>query len=98
MELPVDKAHQEFEFLLKRDDGEVVLRYAPAEIVPAPSPVVATEPGLPADIQSTDELYLIGLHLEQYRHATRDPEGYWLEAIRRTPETIVRTTRWVAGT
>ena len=38
---------------------------------------------LPKDIESSDELYLIGLHLEQYRHATRDPEQYWLEAIRR---------------
>ncbi|WP_433974920.1 DUF5107 domain-containing protein [Tunturiibacter lichenicola] len=83
-EFSVGDVHQELEFLLKSNEGgDVVLRYAPAETVPAASPTVATEPGLPADIQSTDELYLIGLHLEQYRHATRDPEGYWLEAIRR---------------
>jgi tetratricopeptide (TPR) repeat protein len=30
-----------------------------------------------------DELFLTGLHLEQYRHPTRNPEVYWLEAIRR---------------
>jgi tetratricopeptide (TPR) repeat protein len=84
VELSVSDVHNELEFLLKSDeDGDVVLRYAPAETVPAAPPTVATEPGLPADIQSTDELYLIGLHLEQYRHATRNPEGYWLEAIRR---------------
>jgi tetratricopeptide (TPR) repeat protein len=69
--------------LTEGSNGEVILRYAPAEIVPAPSPDVAREPGLPENIQSSDELYLIGLHLEQYRHATRDPQGYWLEAIRR---------------
>lgn len=45
----------------------------------------ATEPLPPAAIDSTDRLYLIGRHLEQYRHATRDPEEYWLEAIRRDP-------------
>jgi tetratricopeptide (TPR) repeat protein len=83
-ELSVSDVHQDLEFLLKsNEDGDVVLRYAPADIVPVASPAVATEPGLPADIQSIDELYLIGLHLEQYRHATRDPKGYWLEAIRR---------------
>jgi tetratricopeptide (TPR) repeat protein len=82
---PVGDARHELEFVLTSgsENGEVVLRYAPAEIVPAPSPSVATEPGLPKDIPSNDELYLIGLHLEQYRHATRNPEGYWLEAIRR---------------
>ena len=28
---------------------------------------------------------MIGLHLEQYRHATRMPEAYWREALRRDP-------------
>src|SRR5581483_9367995 len=32
-----------------------------------------------------DELYLTGLHLEQYRHATRSPEAYWRESLRRDP-------------
>ena len=44
---------------------------------------VATEPAAAGEIKSNDELYLIGLHLEQYRHATRNPEPYWLEAVRR---------------
>jgi len=43
----------------------------------------ATEPPAPADVASNDELHLIGLHLEQYRHATRAPEAYWREALRR---------------
>ncbi|WP_035705214.1 DUF5107 domain-containing protein [Glycomyces tenuis] len=45
----------------------------------------ATEPPAPADIDSVDELYLTGLHLAQYRHATRSPEPYWEEALRRDP-------------
>jgi tetratricopeptide (TPR) repeat protein len=64
---------------------EVILRYAPAEIVPADRPEVATEPSLPEEIDSNDDLYLIGLHLEQYRHATRSPEPYWREVVRRDP-------------
>lgn len=49
----------------------------------APEPAVATEPPLPADIASADELYLTGVHLAQYRHPTRHPEPYWEEALRR---------------
>lgn len=48
-------------------------------------PNPATEPKAPEDIPSTDELYVTGLHLEQYRHATRYPEPYWEEALRRDP-------------
>jgi len=62
--------------------GEVLLRYAPAEIAPAQAPVEAAEPAAPEEIVTTDELYLTGLHLMQYRHATRSPEPYWREALR----------------
>ncbi|MFI5387039.1 MAG: DUF5107 domain-containing protein, partial [Fimbriimonadales bacterium] len=49
------------------------------------SPEPAIEPASPEEIESTDELYVTGLHLHQYRHATRRPELYWLEALRRDP-------------
>ncbi|MFE4951934.1 DUF5107 domain-containing protein [Leifsonia sp. NPDC056665] len=45
----------------------------------------ATEIPAPETISSNDELYLAGVHLAQYRHATRDPEPYWEEALRRDP-------------
>lgn len=51
------------------------------EVIPAP----ATEPPSPGEVPHSDELYLIGVHLEQYRHATRLPEEYWREALRRDP-------------
>ena len=63
--------------------GTVLLRYVPDEIAPAEAPAVASEPPLPADVKTSDELFLIGLHLEQYRHPTRNPEPYWREAIGR---------------
>jgi tetratricopeptide (TPR) repeat protein len=65
--------------------GQVLLRYAPAEIVPADPPDVATEPPLPAETKTADELFLTGVHLEQYRHPTRYPEPYWREALQRDP-------------
>src|ERR1035438_8610755 len=85
IEFPVPSAVQDLVVTLEAA-GETVLRYAPAEIIPVDRPEVATEPPPPQQVSSNDELYLIGLHLEQYRHATRNPEPYWREAIRRDPE------------
>jgi tetratricopeptide (TPR) repeat protein len=50
--------------------------------------VLAVEPSLPEAISTIDDLYLTGLHLEQYRHATRSPEPYWIEALRRDPSDL----------
>ena len=69
-----------------RADGKELISYSPEphpERTKLPDP--ATEPPPPAEIQSADELYVTGLHLEQYRHATRYPEPYWEEALRRDP-------------
>jgi tetratricopeptide (TPR) repeat protein len=66
-------------------DGAEILRYHSPQSSPAVEPQAATEPPLPAEIDSNDELYVTGLHLEQYRHATRRPEDYWNEALRRDP-------------
>lgn len=46
---------------------------------------VATEPPMPAEIETLEELYLTAEHLEQYRHPTRYPEIYWDEILRRDP-------------
>lgn len=52
----------------------------------AEPPKPATEPPEPARIASVEELYLTGLHLEQYRHATRSAESYWTEGLKREPD------------
>jgi tetratricopeptide (TPR) repeat protein len=65
--------------------GEEIIRYQPEDHKETTLPAAATEPPSPAEISTCDELYLTGLHLEQYRHATRDPQPYWEEALRRDP-------------
>ncbi|RME91409.1 MAG: DUF5107 domain-containing protein, partial [Verrucomicrobia bacterium] len=65
--------------------GRELIRYQPRPRPRRPEPAPATEPPPPAKIPSNDELYLTGLHLEQYRHATRSPLPYWEEALRRDP-------------
>jgi tetratricopeptide (TPR) repeat protein len=61
------------------------IHYAPAQATKAEAPVPATEPLAPEAISNNDELFITGLHLEQYRHATRSPAPYWQEALRRDP-------------
>jgi tetratricopeptide (TPR) repeat protein len=56
---------------------------APSDQEPTRS---AEEPPAPEEIGSVDELYITGLHLSQYRHATRAPDLYWREALRRDPQ------------
>lgn len=46
-------------------------------------PATAAPP--PEAIAATEELYLTGLHLEQYRHATRRPDPYYEAALQRDP-------------
>src|SRR5206468_10903760 len=42
----------------------------------------------PKDIATNEGLYLAGLHLEQYRHATYSPVLYYEEALKRDPSDI----------
>lgn len=65
--------------------GRELIAYQPEERRDPVPPTLATEPPQPAEIKSNDELYMTGLHLEQYRHATRSPEIYWREGLRRDP-------------
>jgi tetratricopeptide (TPR) repeat protein len=67
-------------------DGNELIAYQPEEPADSAIPQPATEPLPPERIASVEELYLTGLHLEQYRHATRSAENYWREGLRREPE------------
>jgi tetratricopeptide (TPR) repeat protein len=83
--LPRGVAETELRLRVTDASGRELLCYAPKAHVQGEVPLPATEPSAPADIASADELYLTGLHLDQYRHATRSPVSYWSEALRRDP-------------
>lgn len=55
----------------------------PDEVKPLPDAAQAAL--LPEEIKTTEQLFLTGLHLEQYRHATYAPTDYYEEALRRDP-------------
>ena len=72
----------------KRPKGMPLLTWEaePDEIRPIPD---AAEAALsPVDTKTNDQLYLTGLHLEQYRHATWSALDYYEEALRRDPNDV----------
>ena len=71
---------------LRVSDGErEVLSFSPLPDEKQPIPEPATPAKRPSEIATIEELFLNGLHLEQYRHATYAPEPYYEEGLRRDP-------------
>ena len=67
------------------DGGKELVSYSPIRLKPEPSPKPVTSPAPPADIKTSEELYLIGLRAEQFHDPSINPELYWAEALRRDP-------------
>ncbi|MDR0651938.1 MAG: DUF5107 domain-containing protein [Synergistaceae bacterium] len=66
-------------------DGRLMLEYSPRPEKIEPLPEPAQPASNPETIATCEELYLTGLHLEQYRHATYEPDAYYLEGLKRDP-------------
>ena len=81
-ELPAEAKREALSVVVEAE-GRTLIEYKPVNIAHAKAAVVAREPAAPEQIPSVDELYLTGVHLSQYRHATRRPEAYWEEALKR---------------
>lgn len=68
--------------------GTVLVSWMPdgpkSEIIPE----AAKAAKFPKDIDSIEELFLNGLHLEQYRHATYNASAYYFEALSRKPKDV----------
>lgn len=69
-------------------DGRTVMVWhtEPDEIRPIPDAAEAAL--LPEQIKTVEQLFLTGLHLEQYRHATYSPVDYYEEGLRRDPDDV----------
>jgi len=84
VELPENSKPQDLTLAVLDGDVELVsFTPLPDERPAIPAPATPARP--PHEIASNEELYLNGLHLEQYRHATYAPEPYYQEALRRDP-------------
>ena len=74
--------------LLFIKEGRTVMGWhaEPDEIRPIPDAAEAAL--LPSEIKTVEQLFLTGLHLEQYRHATYSPLDYYEEGLRRDPDDV----------
>jgi tetratricopeptide (TPR) repeat protein len=70
-------------------DGRELVAYTPIRLEKQAMPDKVVNPPAPADIKTNEELYLTGLHMDQF-HApgAADPEAYWREALHRDPGDI----------
>jgi len=77
---------EEFKLEVTDNAGNQLVAYQPAkpQITQIPDPAKAIPD--PAKIQTNDELFFAAQHLEQYRHATYQPDDYYLEGLKRDPE------------
>ncbi|MEK4854160.1 DUF5107 domain-containing protein [Paenibacillus sp. FSL H7-0756] len=64
-------------------EGRLLVAYQPKRPEIGRIPEAAKPLAAPEELRSAEELYLAGLHLEQYRHATFEPEAYYLEGLKR---------------
>ena len=84
--LPKSTRSTDLELVICSKAGETLVHYRPepkqAEAIPEPAKAIPE----PVELGTNEALYLAGLHLEQYRHATREPENYYREALRRDPD------------
>lgn len=85
---PYASTHQDYYLEVQDEKGASLISYTPVtrqgEAIPDPAKPI----GKPADIENNEQLYLAGLHLEQYRHATYSPIDYYNEALQRDENDI----------
>lgn len=87
---------KELELIIVDPQGKNLISYRPGMHVTGEIPKPASPAKLPGEVATNEELYLTGLHLEQYRHATYSPVPYYEEALRRDP-TDIRNNNALGG-
>ena len=86
--VPTDADKTDLYLAVYDQKGRLLVDYKPQpeKIERIPDPAAPAK--LPEEILTNEELYLTGLHIEQYRHATYLPDPYYLEALKRDPGDI----------
>lgn len=69
-------------------DGRELVSFRPLKPAAAVAPPARTPSPEPKDIGCNEELFIHGLHIEQYRHHSLEASDYYLEALRRDPGDI----------
>jgi len=85
--VPIDVTSLKKDFYVEVLDekGRTLIDWKPEKEEIKPIPDAAKPAKEPGEIANNEQLYLTGLHLEQYRHATYNPADYYREALDRDP-------------
>jgi tetratricopeptide (TPR) repeat protein len=83
--ITLENGEQEHDLKLsvRNAEGRLLISYQPKRPDIERIPDAAKPLAAPEELRSAEELYLAGQHLEQYRHATFEPEAYYLEGLKR---------------
>ncbi len=76
---------EDFHLEVRDSKGKLLIDWRPEKETIKPIPDPAKPAREPSEILNNEQLYLTGLHLEQYRHATYNAADYYREALDRDP-------------
>ncbi|MDX1702590.1 MAG: DUF5107 domain-containing protein, partial [Melioribacteraceae bacterium] len=71
---------------LRDSNGKMLVDYKPYEQQYPEMPKVQEEPEMPEEIETVEDLFLAGRFIEQFSRPFMDPEIYYLEALKRSPD------------
>jgi tetratricopeptide (TPR) repeat protein len=83
-----DVAFIDLKLVVYSENGRELLSIKSEKTEPKPTPEAAKPAFSPEETPTCEQLYLTGLHLEQYRHATYIATDYYLEALKRDPSDV----------
>jgi tetratricopeptide (TPR) repeat protein len=81
--LDEDDLEHDLKVIVRDGEGRELIAYQPKRPGIEEVPEAAKPLPEPEQLRTNEQLYLAGLHLEQYRHATFEPEQYYLEGLKR---------------
>ncbi|WP_299664599.1 DUF5107 domain-containing protein [uncultured Polaribacter sp.] len=79
---------EDLQIAVSDKDGTILVAWKPDTNIKTEIPEPAKAAKAPKEIDTVEGLFLQGLHLEQYRHATFNPIDYYEEALRRSPKDV----------
>jgi tetratricopeptide (TPR) repeat protein len=83
--LPAEVKEEDLKVTLFSSAQRELISYTPVKLVHPPLSETVKAPPLPQDVKTVDELYGIGLRLEQFYNPVVEPYPYYEEALRRDP-------------
>ena len=79
---------EEIKVIVSDNEENILVSYQPEQKIEKEIPQPAKAAKHPFEIETNELLFLNGLHLEQYRHATFSPASYYEEALKRDASDI----------